>query len=76
MAIINEHNPKGDLILTITNRHRETIEKLVKEYKIKGADEAKLIAFLIEAVSQEGVVGNPIGANGKFFSPADSWVER
>ena len=76
MAITNETNTKGELILTVTNGHKETIEKLVKAYRIKGSDEAKLIAFLIDAVSQEGVIGNPIGGNGRYFTPTDSWVEK
>ena len=76
MAIENSHNEKGDLVLTITNGHKETVEKLVKAYKIKDGDEAKLIAFLTDAVAQDGVIGSPIGANGKFFSPADHWVEK
>ena len=63
-------------VLTISNGHKKTIESLVKAYRIKDADEAKLVAFLIDAVSQDGVVGNPIGANGKYFYPADSWVEK
>ena len=74
MAIDNKH--VGDtLVLEMTNGHKDTVDKLVKAYKIKDGDEAKLIAFLIEAASQDGVIGNPIGANGKFFAPLDSWVD-
>ena len=63
------------LVLTLTNRHKKNIEELVEAYNVKEKDEAKLIAYLLAVASQEGVKGEPIGANGKFFALPDDWVE-
>ena len=75
MAIDNKH--EGDtLVLEITNGHKEEVENLVEAYKIKDGDEAKLIAYLLGVASHESVIGSSIGANGRFFSPPDEWVEK
>lgn len=81
MAIQNKHEEteidgkkQNALILTITNGHKDTIEKLVKAYDIKEGDEAKLIAYLIAVASNEKIIGKPIGSDGRYFSPPDDWV--
>lgn len=75
MAIKNEH--KGDtLVLEITNKHKEQMENLVKAYKIKDDDEAKLIAFLMAVADHPDVIGRPIGTSGSFFDPPQDWLKE
>ena len=80
MAIYNEiknterGGGKESLILEITNDHKETIKDLVKAYKIKDGDEAKLIAFLIAVASHEDVKGKPLGNGIKVFLPQEDWI--
>ena len=74
--VVVDGEEQDALVLTITNSHKSAIERLVDAYKVKEKDEAKLIAFLIATAGEEGVIGRPIGANGRFFSPPDEWVEK
>ena len=74
--VVVDDREQDALVLTITNSHKSAIEKLVDAYKVKEKDEAKLIAFLIAVAGEEGVIGKPIGADGRFFSPPDEWIEK
>ena len=67
---------KDALILTVTNGHKEAIDKIVKAYNIKDGDPAKLLAFFISVASEESVIGKPIGTTGSLFSLPREWVEQ
>ena len=79
MAIVEkrEKDKKGNdaFVLTITNGHKDEIDKIIDAYKIKDKDPSKVIAFLLQVASQKDNLGKPLGTSiGGFYIPPKEWV--
>ena len=67
MAISTNEKPEGTLSIDLSNGHRETLKKIVKDYGLISEKEA--IIFLLGVVSQAN--GKPIEVNGTQYLPSE-----